>query len=436
MSTAPPRSAPTPLAGSECRPAEVPARSPHVPAPPPTTAPGTVGILRGAARRIRALFEEARRRRRRRWRLGVVVAVAVAVVAVLAVWVSSGSPRPRTATRNVGHAVASARPIVLPSEMVAWAGNPNRTVDIEVIASTTGRLIRRLAPDVGLFRGTPQATVSRSGSVFFDNSGAGTATSGPREFIEAVPLAGGAPRLVAVGHTPAVSPDGRYLAYMAFTDITNAPEGIVVENLMTGASSSWRFATNGPDLLGLWWSPNSTSLSFAADHWDAARRVWSTQVGVIDPNSPVRVLDAAPEITLPLCPPPTPWANAGATRAMLWEGYLNATEGIGQCQHAGLSSQTNYSTLLVVSLATGRVVRRLPPVHSAPEYGPLGDIAAAPSGNTISFIAPGSGAGGLYRWSIGGTPAARVPSPVLVRAGVGSATWVPVSAGGGVAAKP
>jgi hypothetical protein len=70
-----------------------------------------------------------------------------------------------------------------------------------------------------------------------------------------VPLAGGVVAVVARGHDPAVSPNGRLLAYETFTDITEAPQAIVVPDLVIGTSTTWQFATHAPEISnGLAWS--------------------------------------------------------------------------------------------------------------------------------------------------------------------------------------
>jgi hypothetical protein len=87
-----------------------------------------------------------------------------------------------------------------------------RSFRIEVVSSTTGRLIRTLAPDAGLNRFTPQPAVSPGGTVYFDE--ADNVSGIPGEQILSVPLSGGHVTVVANGHDPAVSPDGHFLAYL------------------------------------------------------------------------------------------------------------------------------------------------------------------------------------------------------------------------------
>lgn len=67
----------------------------------------------------------------------------------------------------------------MPPAMVVWAQVSPSTMAIQVVSSRTGRVVRTLATDDGLFNSTPQPTVSTDGTVFFDDSVAGSSTPGP-----------------------------------------------------------------------------------------------------------------------------------------------------------------------------------------------------------------------------------------------------------------
>jgi len=87
------------------------------------------------------------------------------------------------------------------------------------------------------------------------------------EQIFSVPITGGPETFVANGHDPVVSPDGRYLAYLIWTQITNWPEGVVVVNRLTGAVSTWQYSTNVPDINTISWSPDSAGLLLTPTSW-------------------------------------------------------------------------------------------------------------------------------------------------------------------------
>lgn len=383
----------------------------------------------GTAAAAQALFEEARQRRRHRRRvfgLGLTIALLIAALIVFLIQ-ARGTP---TAPPKSGGGILIAGPSVppMPTQVVVWTQTSPGTLSIQVISSKTGHVIRTLAVDDGLFRSSPQPAVSAlTGTVFFDDAIGGSAPPNPgplpREQLMSVPLGGGAVSVVAQGHDPAVSPNGRLLAYQTFTDITDAPQAIVVQDLVTGASTTWQFATNAPEISnGLSWSPDSRSLAFQSE--TLVHGVWNLNTRIIDLSSPNRSLDDTRLISLPLCPAPTNWASPGAGRDMLWAGFLSATEGIGTCHHAGLTLQDDWNQPIVVNLATGRVVRRLPVIRGLVGGGPS-SFQVDPSGHHLLFIGAGSGAGGLYRWTVIGHPPRAAGPPSLVKNAVGSATWVP-----------
>jgi hypothetical protein len=376
-----------------------------------------------------ALFEEARQRRRRRhgvFGLGLTIALLIAALIMFLIrpgLTPTAPPKSAGGTPIVGSSVPP-----MPTQMVVWAQTSPGTLSIQVISSKTGHVIRSLAVDDGLFRSSPQPAVSAlTGTVFFDDAIGGSAPPNPgpppREQIMSVPLGGGVVSVVAQGHDPAVSPDGRLLAYETFTDITNAPPAIVIQNLVAGTSTTWQFATNGPEISdSLSWSPDSRSLAFQSE--TLVNRVWNLSSRVIDLSSPNRSLDDTRLISLPLCPSPTPWASPGAGRDMLWAGFLSTTDVIGTCHHAGLTLHDDWNQAIVVNLATGRVVRRLPVIRGLVGGGPS-SFQVDPSGHHLLFIGEGSGAGGLYRWTVVGHPPRAVGAPVLIKNAVGSATWAP-----------
>jgi hypothetical protein len=368
-----------------------------------------------------ALFREAHlRRRRRRSAVGAALVglLAVALIAVLLLvgkqpTVSIGTPPPSQSEVAAGP--------VMPSQMVVW-GRSGSSMSIQVVSARSGHVVRTLASDLGLFNGTPQPTVAPDGTVYYDD-----AVAGSQERILRVPITGGSPTFVADGHDPAVSPDGRSLAYLIWTQITGGPEGIVVVNRLTAATSTWQYSTDAPDINAISWSPDSRFLVVSAETLvgTGPRATWRLSIGRLSLSSPNRSLDQLPSVQLPRCPPPTHWAGAGATRDMAWAGFLNSHEAIGTCQHVGLTSEGNWTRPVVVNLATSQVVRRLPVIPGLIGVGPSGGFHTDASGHNLVFIGYGRGAGGLYRWTVGPRTNGRQSGPVFVKNGVGSATWVP-----------
>jgi hypothetical protein len=378
-----------------------------------------------------ALFKEARQRRRHRRRIAGVALLAVLVAAAIVISAvhTSSAPNPPVRT-TAGIPRRGVTTVAMPSQMVVWAQTSPGTLSIQVISSKSGQVVRTLATDDGLFDGSPQPTVSGlgTGTVYYDNSVGGSAPPNPGplpyEQILSVPLKGGVSTFVAYGHNPQVSPNGQYLAYLTYTQITNAPEAVVVKDLLTGATNIWQYATDGPVINTISWSPDSTSLVVSEETFNGTTSSNSTARTLVlsDPN---RSLDALPLISLPQCPPPTPWAPPGANRDMAWAGFLNAKQGIGDCFHVGLTRQDTWTRPVVIDLATGHVVRKLPVISGLIGEGTGSAYQVDASGQYLEFIGSGSGAGGLYRWAVGGQHAGNQSHPVLVKSSVGAASWIP-----------
>jgi hypothetical protein len=328
--------------------------------------------------------------------------------------------------------------------MVVWAQTSPSTMAIQVVSSDTGRVLRTLAYDDGLFNSTPQPTVSTDGTVYYDDSVSGSSTPGPGapppvERIMAVPFRGGPVTFLALGHDPVVSPNGRYLAYVTFTQVitrlgavgvvSDAPEGIVVRDLRTGTSSTWSYGTSGPDIRRLTWMPDSAHLAYSTENLvgPVLHRVWYLSTRVLDVSGGDRRLEDARALPLPKCPPGPDWAF-GTDHTMAWAGFLDQDSGIGICRYVDITGTEQSTQPFVVDVRTGRDVAKLPAIRGLVGDGPGGGFQVDPSGHYLAYVGPGLGAGGLYRWSL--DDRGRASRPVLVRQQVGSVAWVPPSLGG------
>ena len=292
--------------------------------------------------------------------------------------------------------------------VVDLAGSSN----LQVISSATGHLLRNLTSDVGTFGGVsgPRATVAPTGTVYFDHPG--RMGSQPSEQIWSVPVAGGQSAYVADGHTPVVSPNGAFLAYLTWTGLTNAPASVVVMNIATGATNTWTYSTTVPELWDLSWAPNSRSLVFTASPSTSPSSndgAWSIQLS--DPN---RSLDAAQPIRL------LPKA--------FWVGYVNATQAMEVLEQQNFLGQGNWFQPVLIDVASGQVIERLPVIAGQSGSG-AGAWQIDPTGHFVAFIRQRTltnGAGivtDVYRWSI--TPTTQ--QPTIVRRDVASPAWVPGS---------
>jgi hypothetical protein len=399
----------------------------------------------GGGDSAQALFEEARRRRRRRHLWGTVVVLLGVVLVAVTVWsLSDGTP---SGPGSSFHRFQRPHPVGtvdagLPPVMVVWAQLSRSTMAIQVVSSRTGRVMRTLATDDGLFNSTPQPTVSTDGTVFYDDSVPGSSTPGPGspppiERVMAVPLAGGPVTFVAPGHDPAVSPNGQDLAYLTFAQVitklggvslvSDAPEAIVVRDLLTGASSTWSYSTSGPDIRRLSWFPDSTHLAFSTENLVDGKWHLSTRVIDVSVSGGDQRLEDARTIPLPRCPAGPSWAF-GTDHTMAFAGLLDEDHGIGVCRHVDITGTEQSTQLFVVNVRTGREVGDLPAIPGLIGDGPGGGFQVDPSGRYLAYVGPGLGAGGLYRWAL--KDRGRASHPVLVRQQVGSIGWVPASLDG------
>ena len=362
------------------------------------------------------LFREARQRRRRRWLIAGTFCVVVFAILAISSIVLFG----RTAGRG-GRPHGSSRPPTplatvhpYPKQMVIV----NATVSqLDVISSTTGKVVRNLTSDAGTFNGTVQPSVTPSGTVYFDH--AGRARGEPSEQIWSVPVSGGRSTFVSEGRNPVVSPNGTLLAYLTWTALTNAPDSIVVMNIATGTSTTWSYSTNVPEISDLSWAPDSQSLAFTTS--TPGQTTWTNGAWSVPLSNPNRLLDSAQPIRL----------LPGA----FWVGYMNSTQAMEVLVHRSFLDQGDSFQPVVVDVATGQVVKRLPVLSglTASPPGGNGEWQIDPTGHWVALIKQrnlpnGTGTvADLYRWLIPASTGRHTPHLTIVRRGVWSSAWVPGS---------
>jgi len=348
---------------------------------------------------VQVLFEEARRRRRRRWFVGfLVLAVTVTTIAaIVLVRTSSVSRSPGHKTAGPTQQAASA----MPAEVVVW-----EHFRLDVLSSLDGHVIRTLATDVGEFRGSPSLSVAPGGTVYFDNHA--YVGSSPVDRIYSIPVSGGTPSYIADGRTPAVSPDGRFLAY-----VTNDPvagpvvkEAISIEDLRSHAVRSWRATAPEADLWALSWSPDSRFLSFSETASTSPDAV-ATSYWVLDTTASVLTTGDAQRLAL--------------APGVSWACFIPGTRS-GERLGVGEVSLRSGLRLVVTNARSGRTIRSLVTIAGALDA----TVQADASGKHLIVAASGSGSfgyGRLYRWTSGSA------YPTVIAPGVLVAAWVPTGIG-------
>lgn len=344
---------------------------------------------------VQVLFREARHRRWRRWLVGfLVLVVTVAMIAaVMLVQRSLASKSPGHTRVGPSQQAVSA----MPTEVVVW-----EHFHLDVLSSLDGHRIRTLATDVGEFRGSPSLSVAPGGLVYFDNHA--FVGSSPVDRIYSVPVSGGAPSYIADGRTPAISPDGRLLAYVSNDPVAGAvdKESITIEDLQSHGIRSWTATAPEADLWALSWSPDSRFLSFSETASTTPDSV-ATSYFVLDTTG--AVLTSGAVYRLPLAP------------GVSWACFMAGTRsgglvGVGEAQlRSGLR-------LVAIDARSGRTIRTLVTIPDAS----AATVQPDTSGKHLIAAASGPGSfgyGRLYRWTSGS------PNPRAIAPDVLVATWVP-----------
>jgi hypothetical protein len=369
------------------------------------------------------LFKEARRRRRQR-RLGWIV-VMLLIAGTTAVVASSrqspghpGTGRPSTTS---GRAVAPR----IPADVVGWTSG----FKVVVVSTHTGQVVRTLVSHVSVFApGIPNVSVAPNGTVFFES-----ATPSPHDTtvvggdqILSVPITGGPVHDLGPGSDPQISPNGKFLAFIA-PDPQGAageapylvpPVGIDIATLSAGSIGTVKTFEPGPQQLDrgasdLSWSSNSQRLSF----------------NLLDSNTNVTTA-----WTLPL--DTTAQTLAGATEiplhsaALSWNGYWGTHDG-AEVGLGVLHSGAGRLDIVTVNPTSGAIIDRLFRVRGADFSDFSNDVIGDSAGTSVlvAGVTPfvdgtptTSGKVLLYQWKVGETNPRRLSDQVEV------ASWGPIPA--------
>jgi hypothetical protein len=225
----------------------------------------------------------------RRARLGVTIGLSVCVVVAAAIaldvhaWGGSGGLEPAGVTS-------------IPGQLLVVKADGA----VELVSPDTGAVIRRLVGSSpvaanGLHLRRPTAITAAGGVAY-------VSYLAPTPVIVSIPLAGGAPRLVAYGLAPAASPDGTRLAYYEVT--AGASSGVIaVRDLATGRTTTVYAASSGTLPETLSWSTDDRRLAVSGLFLPATSLIddWGLDIQVLDlgrPLSPMNPHFVGSETTL------------------------------------------------------------------------------------------------------------------------------------------
>lgn len=316
---------------------------------------------------------------------GVALALVVALIAVLVVRDRDDSTR-----------VATGPAAAMPARIVALTS----ILDLVVLDSTSGRVVRTLARDVSVNRGLSSIAPTPDGnSVFFTrftrSDPSDPCTGG--DAVSRIGVEGGAVEQVESGLLAAVSPDGHWLATAGGTDIgcTTQPfPGILLHDVQTGATRIIRNTVGSASSLS--WAADSRHLAF---QWDRGANA-AASAYVLDTQTGSSFGEARC-----LC---------GQSNAYQWFGYLGPSgDFLGAFTPRGNSTETRR----VVALGPDGSERRT----LFPWLDQVRDLRSDQSGTHILMTTDR----GLYRWSEGDARPAKLAGDVIAAAWLPDATQPP-----------
>jgi hypothetical protein len=388
-----------------------------------------------------ALIAEARQRQRLRWKRARYVLMALALAAgaaVVAVNRLDGGPSSPT-RGDTGRTLSDAEPAT-PAMSVAWLSDQS----LVVLNGRTGRVIRTLAPDVGLEEpGLPNLSVSSGGIVFFDNVSAAPfvpATASGGDQIYRVPIGGGPVTHLAAGYDPQVSPDGRTLAFLApevggEDPYLDAAGGIEIAQVTPTGITGLRILHPDASQLNLGisqlsWSPDSGRISFSLYNGQQN----STTFWQLDLSGGSTSLGPAQEI--PISNPSLTWNGFWGHRidgSYVGLGLLTGSNG---AQHVVTVDPKSGRVISSLFSVPGRIcVTRSAPVSlqaqingSSPCVSNFNDAVSGDASGTDVLVAGSTHVQAstgqqstpyLYRWRIGGDSLVKLTPTALI------ATWGP-----------
>lgn len=326
---------------------------------------------------------ELRARAERPRRVWPALAAGFAIVVVVALVVAlmardNGDPTPPASTPYPSRVV-----------VVSYDGK------LQVLDSRTGRAIRTLAADADPEGGL--AVDPRGRTIYYTrfvaDSACGSPVEEPLREIARVRVSGGEPVSMVFGvRSPAISPDGRYLAFTGVPDCSDAGSAVVVRDLRSNDNSSRTWFADQPTNLGidgLSWSADGRSILF---HWRDDPTGYSTRI--LDTRNTGTAIERAAKVAADksvVC------CYLGSTGDLL--GNMMVPGSDEELGVAAIDLGSGHPTLLTCCGAA---------------------ITADRSGRSV-LVHTSDGRGGLLRWQRG------TRRPVWIRSDVRDARWLPGS---------
>lgn len=344
----------------------------------------------GAWARVRERIDvEPRRSRRSAGRLALAGFATAVVIALVITLVAVVRDDDGGGERNIA---ADPRTASGPEQLVA-ATEDGRLV---VLDSSTGAEIRELADDAAtaVGAGNNVAVAPDGSAVYYARTIDVMCGGAPLTEVARVDVATGTVESVASAvRYPAMSPDGRLLAYTGIPNCSDAGRDILVQDLQTG-EGKWFSTEQWPIQQGI------GLLSWAAD----SRHLTFTPFDAPDEAFP-RVLDTLMDIPLDEAPRVL---NPDGSRIT---GYYGTNLFIGtRCSAPDEPSHTAIVTFAPTSGAIEQTLFRIP------VECPVGLVATDSTGGSVLVVTQRPSR--LYGWRVG-------EEPVLITDGIVAAAWLP-----------
>jgi hypothetical protein len=306
------------------------------------------------------------------------------------------SPEPTTDSTVTPEPAASPRAGAPPATFVAFqplkGGDPlGRLV---VVDTATGKVLRVLLDDVDHSEGGIWAPdLAPNGRTLYYTKG----TSACTDDVRRLQLDGGEEEVLATrdARRPAVSPDGRLLAYLRGDPCVGEDQYVVVRDLAGGQETRWRYRLDR--------SSEAEPVSVRRLVWLSGSRTLAYELGNAEASS-IYLLDREGDQGIELGED----RRLGPQDSSLELIGLHA-EGVAAVRRCLIPAEPGCppgSEIVALDPDTGEIVGTL--LRPAPEAFAF-DLD--PSGRHLLYI----GEDGLYRWSGG--------EPVKIRDGYSAATW-------------